>query len=78
AVLFQGIDIRTRYGVTVGDYITIEGAFNSQNNVVKKSIVDIGENIFGTYIILDGVDLVAEEETDAICYFESKYNVWPD
>jgi hypothetical protein len=77
AIYFDGINVETKYGLVLGDYITTTGASNGANNVTNKSIAGITITDTGSYIEINGVTFVEEVGTSAICAFRSQYDVWP-
>lgn len=78
AIIFSSVDVRKKYGLTVGDFVACKDATNSANNFTVRSIVSIVEAEIGSYIIVDGPPLVVEEDTSAKISFASKYDAWPD
>lgn len=74
AILFPAIDVRKKYGLVVGDKVTITGS--TSNNVTDAIITDFGENTLGTYIVTNAA-IVTENSLTAVASFKSKYNVLP-
>lgn len=77
SIWFQGVDIKTEYGVSVGDYITTTGASNGANNVTLKEIISVVVADTGSYIEVDGVSFIDENPTSAVIDFRSKYDTLP-
>ena len=85
AIFFQDIDVEKEYGLTLGDYVRIQGATNGANNIDKTPIIDIVQLDSGSYIQLDNFDinavavsLVSETMTTGSADFSSQYNVLTD
>lgn len=78
ALVFCGVDVVTRYGLTVGDFITTTGATNGANNFSLREISSISVDIEGSIVVMSGAALALEINTPALCKFKSKYNVLPD
>lgn len=78
ALVFCGVDVVTKYGLTVGDYVTTTGATNGANNFSLRAISSITVDIEGSVVVMSGAALVLEVNTSALCSFKSKYNVLPD
>lgn len=78
AIWFDGVDLEEIYGLTTGDYVTTTGASNGANNVTDKTIDSITNTGLGTYIVINGVTFVEEEDSDATISFRSKYDTLPD
>ncbi len=74
AIFFYNVDVRTRYGLNEGDYITTTGASNGANNVSLKRILTIESVQTGTYIVIDDVTFVEESDTTAVVDFRSQYD----
>lgn len=77
-IFFQGIDVTDRYGLSEGDFVTTTGAANGANNVTLKEITDITVTGDGSYIEVDGVSFVDEQDTTGVVAFRSKYDSLPD
>lgn len=77
-IFFAGLDVETKYGLTVGDYITTTGATNSSNNVSLMTVSSISVTDDGSVVTTSGGSLVLELNSNATASFKSKYNVWPD
>lgn len=72
------VDVKAKYGLNVGDYVTINGATNPGNNVVEKKIIDIISlnGIENSVIVLDAT-LTVESITNATASFRSQFDVYP-
>lgn len=78
SILFANINIKEKYGVNIGDYITVIGATNSSNNVSNVLIDDIIVIESGSYIVVDNSStLILEQDTNATISFKSKYDTYP-
>lgn len=77
-IFFAGVDVETKYGLTVGDFITTTGANLASNNnsLMTVSSIDITDD--GSIVTITGASLVLELDSPATAQFKSKYNVWPD
>ena len=76
AIFFEGFNINTRYGVAVGDSVTVSGATNAANNGTF-TILDIQDSTTGSFIVVDS-DLVQEQITSAVSTYTSQYNTLPE
>lgn len=74
AILFPSIDVRKKYGLVIGDKISITGS--TSNNITDAIITDFGENSLGSYVVTDAA-IVNETSLTAVASFKSKYNVLP-
>lgn len=77
AIFFNDVDIASRYGVTIGDFITVVDATNPSNNVVEAEILDVVRTLTGSYVVVDQ-PIVFEATTSATASFKSRYNILPD
>jgi hypothetical protein len=77
AIFFFNENVRERYGLVEGDFVTVTGSAHAQNNVTLKPILFFGETLLGTFIVLDGVNFSTEPETSATVSFRSKYDTLP-
>ena len=77
-IIFANLNVRAKYGVTVGDYVLSQLADNPANIFTWRRILSIETNTFGSYVIVDGDPLTEERDTEARLSFKSKYDVWPD
>lgn len=77
-IYFAGVDMVTKWGLTVGSFITTTGAANAANNVTLRTINSIDVNAQGTFITISGTALVIEGGTSATASLKSQYNVLPD
>lgn len=74
AVFFPGIDVQDKYGLVVGDQLSISGAgLNPSNLIGFTNILSFGTNSSGSYAVVDA-SLVAEVDISATVSFKSKYN----
>lgn len=82
AIYFQNFNVIEQLNVQVGDYISVVNAAHPANNFSLKVIDDIVETSTGTYIVVAGVSLVAEDATLAIpppfVSIRSQYDTLPD
>jgi hypothetical protein len=78
AVYFDGIDVITKYGITIGAIVSIVGDPNASNNVVNAIVSDVLTTQYGSYIILGAESLIESLSTPATCSFTSQYNVYPE
>ena len=78
SIYFQDIDIEKELNIKIGDYITTTGASNGANNVSLKAIDGITVTDLGSYITVDGVTFVEENDSAGVIDFRSQYDVWPD
>lgn len=82
AVFFQGIDVKEKYGLVVGDWIEVNGVINPLNEFYEpmpaRQITGFGENSLGTWLVVDGVALQEEISPAIKCRLKSRYNVLPD
>jgi hypothetical protein len=77
-VYFDGIDVVSKYGLTIGDFVTIEGDPNPSNNVINAVVSDALRTQYGSYIVLGSETLIESLNTAATCSFKSKYNVYTE
>jgi len=78
AIYFKKENVRQKYGLVVGDYVTSSGATNAANGFVDRQITSFGTTDVGTYIVVNGAPLVSELNSPAVLSFKSKYDVLPD
>lgn len=76
AILFNIYDVQDRYGLVIGDRISISSAINAINNITYISIIGFGKNDYGSYI-LTNEPTVLEINSTALASFASKYNILP-
>lgn len=82
SIFFQDINVSDEYGVTVGDYVSIVDSLYNDYDRVRITEIKIVDN--GSYIILalsnlSGPTILVEElDTEGVCSFRSKYDVYPD
>ena len=77
-IFFNGVDARTEFGFSIGDYVSSTGATNGANNFTLKQITAIVDIDLGTYIEIGGVTFVDEPTTSALIDFRSKYDTLPE
>lgn len=77
-IFIPGVDIKQKYGVNVGDYLTTTLATNSANNVSLETISSIEITDDGSIITASGAGFVLEVVSSALIKFKSQYNVLPD
>ncbi len=77
AIFFQNIDVFQKYQIINGDTISCTGATNAENNFADRQIIDVVQTPNGSYILIDGAELVLETGTNAQISIVSQYNVWP-
>lgn len=77
SIFFFGVDLEARFGLVKSDKVTISGATNSANNFTERIIVSFTKTSGGTYIVVDGADLIIEETTSAVASFRSQFDVLP-
>jgi len=79
SMFFENIDLKQRYGIHIGDFVSVTGATEGANNVTNEPVTSITVDDSGTTLVLGGAAaLVAETDTAAIVDFRSMYDVWPD
>jgi hypothetical protein len=76
AVYFN-FNIDYNFNITEGDYCTITGATNTENNVTDRLITEVVIERTRAYIILDDPLLVSENITSAVISFKSQFNTLP-
>ena len=74
AIFFFGVDVQEEYGFTEGDYLTTTGSAFGANNVSGKQILQIFTTNDGSYIIVDGVTFVAEQNSAATLTIRSQWD----
>lgn len=77
AVWFENINLQDAWGITVGDTATIINDSIPSNNVSDAPISDVVVSPFGSYIILDQVNLTSQILSTGTISFASKWNVYP-
>lgn len=78
-IFFQGLDLVTKYGVTVGDIIKISGAANGANNssTLYTTVSEIITRVDGTILVVEDAEhgnFVDERDSDAVALFISQFN----
>jgi hypothetical protein len=76
SLYFNGIDMMTRYGLTVGSYITVAGS--ASNDFTLRTITSITVTGNGTEVVVSGAALTLEEGSAGTCSFKSQYNILTD
>ena len=74
---FDGADVITKYGIVLGDFVTVTLDPTAANNVIDAVVSDVVTTTYGSYIVLGGYSLVESLNTPAVASFKSKYNVLP-
>lgn len=82
AIVFpEGVDIKRDYGIAEGDYITVTGASEVDNNITLRQILTINdwdtENT-NRYLTVTGAALIPETYTSALMSVRSQYDTYPD
>lgn len=77
-IFIANVDVREKYGLVVGDFITTTGASNAANNVTLQTVSSISYTEDGSIITCTGAGFVVETNSAAVIAFKSKYNVLPD
>jgi hypothetical protein len=77
-IFFAGVDMETKWGLTVGSFITTTGAALAANNVNLRQITSISTTADGTFVIINGAALAVEGASAALAKFKSQYNILPD
>jgi len=77
-IFFVEIDVKTKLGLTVGDFITTTGAANGANNFTLRTVTSISTTINGSFVVVDGSPLVLEAGSTALAKIKSRYNVLND
>ncbi len=80
AIFFEGIDLQKKYGLIEGDFATISGSADVNNNKSLVSIESFEVTDLGSYMILDdgGSPFTTETLTSAVISFRSKYDTLPE
>lgn len=78
SLFFVGVDVKTKYGVVVGDFITTTGASTGANNFTLRTVTSVTVDTEGSKIVVNGAALVSELATAAVMSIKSQYNVLPD
>jgi len=77
-IFFAGVDMETKWGLTVGSFITTTGAALAANNVTLRQITSISTTADGSFVIINGAALAVEGASSALAKFKSQYNILPD
>lgn len=78
SAFFSEMDLVTKYGISVGDFMTTTGASNGANNASLSTITEILVEESGTTVAVSGPTYVSELNSGAVAAFKSQYNVLPD
>lgn len=78
AIFISGVDVKKKWGLTVGDFVTTTGATLAANNFTLRTVTDISVDYNGSLITIDGAALATESGSGAEISFKSRYNVLPD
>lgn len=78
SAFFSEVDLVTKYGISIGDYMTTTGATNGANNAALSVISAIAVDESGTTVTVTGPTYVSELASGALAAFKSQYNVLPD
>lgn len=78
SIVFVGVDVKTKYGIVVGDFVTTTGATNAANNFTLRTVTSVYVDQDGSKITVDGAALVSEVGSSATISIKSQYNVLPD
>lgn len=78
SLFFLGLDVKMKYGMTVGDLLTVDGSLAGLNDFTDKAIESIEVNDMGSTVVVSGVTLVPELDTPAVLSIFSQYNTLPD
>lgn len=77
-IYFDGIDVKAKYNISVGDYVSTSGSSFGANNVTLKQITDLAQTDNGSYLVIDGVSFVNESIATSSVSFRSQYDTLPD
>lgn len=77
-IYFANLDVETKWGLSVGDFITTTGATDPLNNFTLRTVTSITVDTDGSFVIVDGAALALEAGTSGTVSFKSRYNVLPD
>jgi hypothetical protein len=77
AIYFQGVDVIQKYQVIAGDTISSTGATNAANNFTDRTITEVVKVQDGSYIVVDGAELVLETASSAEISILSQFNLYP-
>lgn len=78
SMFFSSVDMVTKYGVRVGDFVTTTGAVDGDNDATLAEITDVSVDESGTTVTVSGPTFVSEIVSTAVASFKSEYNVLPD
>lgn len=72
------VDVKQKYGLSVGDLFTTTGSPNAANNVSLQTVSSIEVSDNGSIVTASGAGFVVETNSPAVVKFKSQYNVLPD
>jgi signal peptidase I len=75
---FSGLDIVKEYGLTVGDFVEVNGSVHIENDIALTEITAIEVVDGGSYIEVSGAGLVDESTAAGTIKFRSKYDTLPN
>lgn len=73
-ILFKINDVQARYGLVIGDKVTITGSLIGGNNQTDLVITGFGKNDIGSWVEISG-SLDPELTSPAVAKFKSKYSI---
>lgn len=74
-VQFKELDLARQFGVRRGDFLTVQGAGEEQNNFEKALIEDVFFiEGYGTYLLLGTQEIIKEIDTEATCSIRSQFD----
>lgn len=78
SITFDGVDLKSTYGLVEGDFITISGATEAGNNQVELPIIEFFavNDIENAGIVVD-FTLIPELTSPAVAAFRSQFDVYP-
>jgi len=77
-IYFTNLDITTKWGLSVGDFVTTVDASDPLNNFTLRTVTSITIDSDGSFITVDGAALAVEVGSSATISLKSQYNVLPD
>ncbi|MDH3324059.1 MAG: hypothetical protein OEL89_00310 [Candidatus Peregrinibacteria bacterium] len=75
AIVFDEYDIQERLGLSVGDWVLLEGTVS--NDFADGKITGFGKSSYGSYVLVT-TDLTEELNTSATFSTKSKYDIYRD
>lgn len=76
SIFFKNIDLKSKYNITVGDYVTTSGSSNPSNDITLSAITGFTVNDNGDTTITVADTLVAEVDSPAVLAIRSQYDVF--